>query len=919
MRIDAEGLLAALVVLGVIDVMLALRLVVNKAKANVAADRYAATLGGLDQAIVVGSEDGIGVERSSPRFGDLTRDIQGLHASSPLERIRSAASLGTSKSHVAREALEKAISTERHLPARLYMANALSDLGDGRSVPALAGSLIGEPAFYRTRVNMLIAGFGAKLRPYLAALMERDEVEIQELAVDVASEYVCEESRQWLFSIIDEGSAKMASRAAEVAAQYYSADLSIDRYLTNKNVAIRNSAVRALANTGTRANFLRLESMLADEAVAESALWAISELMKTDSSYVNLAVSLFGQEKDERAKMRLAGALSHRLEYFMGKVATPGGKDAASVIKQVLMMGKTSEFIGFLNRNRDLEIENSLLAIARDAARPYSILEQDLCSYLDERLLRKIGLRRRAAVPRKTLPAKDRALTAWLTGIAIVAVVLFPAVYIVRHIDVLRVWPLRQHIRAFLIDSTLYLAFYAGTVNTLYLTLLILSKINASRQALLWQSKSMSMLFKKRMLPGVSMIAPAYNEEKVIIESVNSLINMKYPDYDLVVVNDGSSDNTLGALIDYYGLYRVDYEVPKGLRTKPIRGVYVNPSFPRLTVVDKENGGKADSLNAGIGVARKEYVCCIDADSLLEGDALLKLASQILDESRETPALGGNVLPVNGCRVDKGFIEEKRIPSNHLARFQTIEYIRSFMGGRLGWAHIDSLLIISGAFGLFRRERVIEAGGYLTINEKYSTHTVGEDMELVVRIGRMMREKGHPHKINYSFNANCWTEVPQDLSSLKRQRFRWHRGLIETLRFHRDVLFNPKYGRKGFISIPYFFLFEMVGPLFELQGFAWVVLAFLLGALNPTVALLLFVNSVMLGILVSIASLNIAESGSNSYPYEDALKLALYSVLENFGLRQFVSMWRTLAYFQMFAGPQGWGQQSRKGFVTNAR
>ena len=270
---------------------------------------------------------------------------------------------------------------------------------------------------------------------------------------------------------------------------------------------------------------------------------------------------------------------------------------------------------------------------------------------------------------------------------------------------------------------------------------------NVNQQERLWRIKNSTFLFKKKMLPSISIIAPAYNEEKTIIESANSLLNLKYPDYELIIVNDGSKDKTLAVLIQYYDLIRVDHIFEYKLKTKHVRGIYMNRSIPKLIVVDKENGGKADSLNAGINISRKEYFCGIDADSLLEDDALLKLASLVLDEGVETPALGGNVFPVNGCAVERGQILNIQIPKKSLARFQTMEYIRTFMAGRLGWAKINSLLIISGAFGLFRKERVIRVGGYLTSRGKYAKDTVGEDMELIVRINRLMREIGLKYRI----------------------------------------------------------------------------------------------------------------------------------------------------------------------------
>jgi cellulose synthase/poly-beta-1,6-N-acetylglucosamine synthase-like glycosyltransferase len=285
-------------------------------------------------------------------------------------------------------------------------------------------------------------------------------------------------------------------------------------------------------------------------------------------------------------------------------------------------------------------------------------------------------------------------------------------------------------------------------------------------------------------------------------------------------------------LINYFKLEKEDYIVDYKIRTKPVLGIYKNQSYPKLTVVDKVNGGKADTLNAGINLSIKEYFCGIDADSLLESDALLKISSLVIDEDKENVALGGNILPINGCTVDKGYITDIKVPSGALGKFQMIEYLRAFMAGRIGWAQVNSLLIISGAFGVFKKDRVIEIGGYLTSSGKFNKDTVGEDMELVVRLAMHMRENKLKYKINYSFNANCWTEVPEKIKVLHSQRDRWHRGLIDILTFHKKSIFNPVYGRMGLISMPYFFIFEMMGPLVEIQGYIMVILAGILGLLN---------------------------------------------------------------------------------------
>jgi cellulose synthase/poly-beta-1,6-N-acetylglucosamine synthase-like glycosyltransferase len=244
--------------------------------------------------------------------------------------------------------------------------------------------------------------------------------------------------------------------------------------------------------------------------------------------------------------------------------------------------------------------------------------------------------------------------------------------------------------------------------------------------------------------------------------------------------------------------------------------------------------------------------------------------------------------------------------------------MRAFMCGRLGWAQLNGLMIISGAFGLFRKERVIGIGGYLTSSELFRRDTVGEDMELVVRISRFMRENKQKYRIGYSYNANCWTEVPEDIKSLKRQRDRWHRGLIDILYFHRRTLFNPRYGRMGLVAMPYYFIFETLGPLFEIQGYLMVFLAAIFGLLSTKLALLLFLATIAFGIFISMASVLIAERNVVYFSYRDSLKLLVTAFAESFGPREFFSLWRVFGFFNAMKKPAGWGKAERKGFGPSA-
>jgi cellulose synthase/poly-beta-1,6-N-acetylglucosamine synthase-like glycosyltransferase len=416
------------------------------------------------------------------------------------------------------------------------------------------------------------------------------------------------------------------------------------------------------------------------------------------------------------------------------------------------------------------------------------------------------------------------------------------------------------------------------------------------------------------MLPSISILAPAYNEEATIVESVHSLLSLAYPSYEVIVVNDGSRDGTLAALVREFHLEPAGEGENGALASMPVRTIWRSPDIPNLTVIDKANGGKADALNAGLNRAWGEYVCSIDADSLLDPQALLRALFQVLARDREVIAIGGNIFPVNGCSVEHGQLQEIALPEAPLARFQTIEYLRSFIGGRLGWTALDGLIIISGAFGIFRRGSVLGIGGYLTGSGAHRQETVGEDMELVVRLVRADREAGGRGTVEYAYNATCWTEVPEDGVSLGKQRDRWHRGLMEVLAFHRDMAGKPRYGATGLLALPYFLLFELVGPWLESIGYVVLTLSLVLNLVDPLVTLTVFSIAILFGIAVSTASVLFAERHILYFRGRDLLRLLAVAFIENFGHRQATSMARVVANIQFFRGRKGWQKLARRGF-----
>jgi cellulose synthase/poly-beta-1,6-N-acetylglucosamine synthase-like glycosyltransferase len=408
--------------------------------------------------------------------------------------------------------------------------------------------------------------------------------------------------------------------------------------------------------------------------------------------------------------------------------------------------------------------------------------------------------------------------------------------------------------------------------------------------------------------PPIAIVAPAYNEALTIEESVKALLALHYPDFEVIVINDGSKDATLQVLIDTFGVRPVERYHELAVENRPIRGIYANPDLPRLLVVDKENGGKADAMNAGVNVARSPLVCVIDADTLLEPDALLRVVRPFVDDPIRTVAAGGTIRIANGCKVEAGRITRVGMPRNLLALFQIVEYLRAFLMARLGLSEMQSLLIISGAFGLFRRDAMVEVGGF-------SQKTVGEDMELVVKLHRHMRDRKRPYRICYVPDPVSWTEAPESLKILGNQRSRWQRGSLETFFKHRDMFLRPRYGRVGWIGFGQVFVVDVLGPLVEVAGYVLIPIMWLLGLIAFDYVLAFAAVVFAFGVFVSVAALVLEEIQLRRLPRaRDLALLTLVAVIENFGYRQLNNFWRIRGWWQFLRKSEGWGEMVRKGF-----
>ena len=422
----------------------------------------------------------------------------------------------------------------------------------------------------------------------------------------------------------------------------------------------------------------------------------------------------------------------------------------------------------------------------------------------------------------------------------------------------------------------------------------------------------MDEVYASPFTPPVSILLPAYNEEAGVVASVRSLLDLRYPRHEVIVVNDGSTDGTIDRLREAFDLVPVRHALRTRIPTARVRGAFVSRRHPNLWVIDKENGGKADALNAGINASTHPYFCAIDADAVLEEDSLLRVILPFVDDPDLVAAAGGIVRVANGAVIESGRLVDFRLPSGHIARFQILEYFRAFLLGRLAFDSMNAVLIISGAFGLFRRELVETVGGY-------AHNTVGEDAELVARLQGHLRRRGEPFRIRFIPDPVCWTEAPSDVRTLSRQRRRWQRGLGETLWRHRRQMLNPRSGAFGLFTLPYFLCFELLGAVIEVLGLPVVLIAWLTGTLSVTFFVLFLAVSVLLAVIVSISALLLEEYAARRYERgRDMARLVGYALVESLGYNQLTAYFRCCGFVDLLRRRRDWGVMTRRGLEQPA-
>jgi cellulose synthase/poly-beta-1,6-N-acetylglucosamine synthase-like glycosyltransferase len=457
-----------------------------------------------------------------------------------------------------------------------------------------------------------------------------------------------------------------------------------------------------------------------------------------------------------------------------------------------------------------------------------------------------------------------------------------------------------------LANYTLFFYYLSG--NLVYLLALIIALRTSAVHQRGIESFRLRWITESPLAPPITLLVPAHNEQKSIRVSIRNLLELNYPELEVIVINDGSKDRTLQELQDEFKLRPTRMVYVPEVPCAEIRGLYRSDTDPRLLVIDKESAGsKADAVNAGLNAALSPYVCIVDSDSMLERDSLLRIMVPVLADPKHVVGVGGIIRILNGSEIRGGQLTRVRLPRKSIEIIQVIEYLRAFLIGREAWAQGNMMLIISGAFGLFRTDLVRAIGGY-------RPRAIGEDFDLVLRLHRYLLEKGQQYRIHFVPDPVCWTEAPSDLKSLGRQRERWHKGLMDTLRQNVDMLFRQPYGRVGVLALPYLWIYELFAPIIELGGIFTIIVAAVLGDLSRGFFIQFMIFGYAFATMISIGAVLQEELTYKRYSdWQDVARLVTYCFFEHFPYRQLHMVWRLQGLWQYVRGDMSWKPLERKG------
>jgi cellulose synthase/poly-beta-1,6-N-acetylglucosamine synthase-like glycosyltransferase len=854
-----------------------------------------------------------------------------INSKSEYKRKRAITYLSLFRNKVTKKALAERLLIEQKENIKILIVNGLKRDIDNSILKNIVTSLINSRRYYQLRVVKLLSKYIDQSEYDLSTYFDSPLIEIKESFIELAMQvyhptfekplletlkmienhYIYEDSFM-LKNIRKDRTDRLYHQTLTALSTHHNFNLSANKYLASNDFEVCKIAANSLTINNDLKTVMKLASYASQTQKDVIYSNAIHKMCENNKALYIEIYKLFKESKDNRIKYMYAGVLSRKIDYLL--LILESDIELNNLLESMINSKYSANLINWLNSNKNKKLEDKVLDIIRPIAEENYEFYLELNNYLEPDIFKKMGYIH-TKYPGQVKPTTEPEFRKfrWLLTILLISLLLMPVIYISTNLGFIFSNPFIDSITRYLIKLNIWFIYYYIFVNGLYIFFAIIAIFEYKRQERLWDIKSRDFTYETGIISPISIIVPAYNEELNIVENIRSLLSLEYPLFEVIVVNDGSKDRSLENIIDAFDLRRVDYRADQKIQTRTVKAIYKNKFYSKLTLIDKDNGGKADALNVGINFSQHDYVCGIDADSLIESDGLLRMMATILDHDEITLALGGSIVPSNGSIVDHGMVEKFGLPKSSIARFQAIEYLRAFNTGRLAFAKLKCFLIVSGAFGLFEKRILTEIGGYLSASS-FKKNTVGEDMELVVRITKKAAESSLNYRVDYIPMARCYTEVPESMKILKSQRNRWQRGLIETLSFHRDMIMNPQYGPNGLFALPYFFIFEMIAPLLELQIYLTLIIGMIFGIFNSIYILLLLVATCFFGMSLSLVSLLVQEKYSTSLSFKDTMILIFYGIIENFGWRQVISIYRTWGYFSSLKGKHTWGSMTRVGF-----
>jgi len=404
-------------------------------------------------------------------------------------------------------------------------------------------------------------------------------------------------------------------------------------------------------------------------------------------------------------------------------------------------------------------------------------------------------------------------------------------------------------------------------------------------------------VLKSNSLPTITFVVPAYNENKDIVHTVKNMLSLSYRYKRVIIVNDGSTDNTFELLNNNFFLHPVPPSSPGIFETSEIKSYYASTKYPDLLVVDKVNGGKADALNAGLNACSSEIVVCADADTLVDDMALNRLIRPFLLHPN-TVAAHASIGNVNGCTIADNRIAKVNFPKKMLLGFQVIDFMKGFLVERLGLSWTQGTLVIPGNFGMFKMKTLIDIGGY-------DRSSIIEDTEIITRMHMYYLSKKIPYRIEYLPDIVAWTEAPETIRTLGKQRLRWYKGTTQNIWQYRNMWFNPKYRSIGLFVCP-MTVFEKIAPLIEISGFIILMLAIFNSQVDPFLVLSLAAVSWCFLILLVLLSLVIEFIAYETYTsWIDFLRI-LKCVFCYTGYHYLLMWWRVKGLYAPKPKRAGW-------------